>query len=395
MNHFLSQFRILFIYYTCEMLRIIADEKIPFLLGVLEPYAEVIYLPGHLITRKLVMKADALLIRTRTICDKTLLEGTSVKFIATATIGFDHIDTEYCKLNNINWVNAPGCNSSSVQQYISAALFMVAQTHGFNLSEKTLGIIGVGNVGSKIQLAVNLLGMKIKLNDPPRQRNENITGFVTLDEILETCDIITLHVPLNRYGKDKTFHLFDKSVIGKMKKGTWLINSSRGEVIETIELKTALSTGMLGGAVLDVWENEPQVDLELLKQVYIATPHIAGYSTDGKANGTSQVVQSLSGYFNLPLRDFYPPDLPAPAIPEIVIDGTGKSDIEIIKEIVLHTYSIMDDHNRLQKSPETFELQRGQYPVRREFTAYTVRLMHGNPEVVDVLTKLGFSVKLT
>jgi len=183
--------------------------------------------------------------------------------------------------------------------------------------------------------------------------------------------------------------------IGKMKKGAWLINSSRGEVIKTSALKASLSAGKLGGAVLDVWESEPHVDLELLKQVYISTPHIAGYSTDGKANGTSQVVQSLSRYFNLPLRDFYPTNLPAPANPEIVIDGTGKSDIEIIKEVVLHTYSIMDDHNRLQKSPETFELQRGQYPVRREFMAYTVRLMNGNPEVVDVLTKFGFSVKLT
>jgi len=375
------------------MLRIIADEKIPFLHGVLEPYAEVIYLPGHQINGKSVKKADALLIRTRTICDKSLLEGTCVKFIATATIGFDHIDTEYCKLNNITWVNAPGCNSSSVQQYISVALLMIAHSHGFNLSEKTLGIIGVGNVGLKVLAVANLLGMKVKLNDPPKVRNENIKGFIALDEILETSEIITIHVPLIRHGGDKTFHLFDSGNIEKMKKGAWLINSSRGEVIETNALKKALSSGKLGGAVLDVWENEPYIDLELLKRVFISTPHIAGYSSDGKANGTSQVVRSLSNYFGLPLHDFYPPNLPAPAQAEIVIEGAGKSNIEVVYEAVLHTYPIMDDHNRLQYSPETFELQRSQYPIRREFKEYTVRLLNGKPESLKVLRNFGFIVK--
>lgn len=374
-------------------LKIIADDKIPFLKGVLEPYADVIYLPGNLVTRESVMDADALLIRTRTKCNQSLLEGTSVKFIATATIGYDHIDTEYCKSREINLVNAPGCNSSSVQQYITAALLMFAQKHDFNLSEKTLGIIGVGNVGSKVQAAADQLGMKVKLNDPPRARKEGDAGFVSLQEILETCDIITLHVPLIREGEERTFHFFDNTVLGKMKDGAWLINSSRGEVVETNSLKSALTSGKLRGAVLDVWETEPDIDLELLRLVTISTPHIAGYSTDGKANGTAMVVHALSQFFDLPLRDFYPASIPVPSDPTIVIDGYGKSTQQIIHEAVAQTYVIMGDHNRLQLSPGSFEQQRGSYPVRREFGAFTVNVSNEEKGSADILEKFGFRIE--
>jgi len=374
-------------------IKIIADDKIPFLKGVLEPYADVTYLPGNRISRESVMNADALLIRTRTRCNANLLEGTAVKFIATATIGSDHIDADYCKLNDITWVNAPGCNSSSVQQYITAALLTLAQNHHFSLSEMTLGIIGVGNVGSKIQKAANLLGMKVKLNDPPRARNEGYTGFVSLDEILETCDIITIHVPLIREGEDKTFHLFDSTLFGKVKEGAWLINSSRGEVVDTIALRTSLTAGRLKGAVLDVWENEPDIDLDLLNLVTISTPHIAGYSVDGKANGTAMTVQALSCFFGLPLVDFYPPSLPAPSEPIIEIDGTGKSRQQIIHEAFMHIYAIMEDHNRLQLSPGTFEQQRGNYPVRREFGAYVINLSNAQRGAADILEKLGFRIE--
>ena len=375
------------------MLRIIADEKIPFLNGVLEPYAEVKYMPGNLITRDSLLNVDALIIRTRTRCDKSLLEGTAVKFIATATIGFDHIDTEYCKSAKIQWVNAPGCNSSSVQQYIIAALLTLAHKYDFSLNDKILGIIGVGNVGSKVQAAAQLLGMKVKFNDPPRARKEGSAGFSGLDEILETCDIITLHVPLIPEGEDQTFHLFDSRLFGKMKEGAWLINTSRGEVVETNALKTVLSSEKLSGAVLDVWENEPNIDTELLSQIYISTPHIAGYSTDGKANGTAMVVQSLCQYFNLPLNKYYPLSLPEPLNPIIVLDGTGKRCLQIVQESVLHTYDILKDHIRLQISPESFEQQRGRYPNRREFPAYKVNLSNGKMGALEMLEKLGFTVK--
>lgn len=375
------------------MLRIIVDEKIPFLCGVLEPFAKVIYLPYNLITTESVMEADALLIRTRTKCDYSLLERTTVKFIATATIGFDHIDAEYCKSRNIHWENAPGCNSSSVQQYVIASLLMLAQKNNFSLNAKTIGIIGVGNVGSKVQAAANLLGMKTKLNDPPRAHSEGNAGYAELGEIIETCDIITLHVPLINEGQDKTYHLFNKELFRKMKSGSFLINTSRGEVVDTDSLSEALSSNILRGAILDVWENEPTINRDLLLKVFISTPHIAGYSTDGKANGTAQVVHSLSKYFGLPLHDFYPKPLPDPINPEIIIDCAGKSTIQVVHQAVLHTYSILDDHIRLQQSPGTFENQRGLYPIRREFPAYTVRLLGGKSETIDLVSTLGFSVK--
>jgi erythronate-4-phosphate dehydrogenase len=178
-----------------------------------------------------------------------------------------------------------------------------------------------------------------------------------------------------------------------MKDGAWLVNSSRGEVIETTALKNALSSHIIKGAVLDVWENEPDIDTELLRQVTISTPHIAGYSTDGKANGTAMVVQALSQFFGLPLQDFYPASIPVPSDPTIVIDGYGKSTQQIIHEAVAQTYIIMGDHNRLQSFPGSFEHQRGNYPIRREFPSYTVKLLNVQKREVSILEKFGFRVE--
>jgi erythronate-4-phosphate dehydrogenase len=373
-------------------MKIVADDKIPFLKGVLEPYAEVVYLPGKKIDREVLKDADALLIRTRTKCTENLLKGTSVKFIGTATIGFDHIDTIYCDKNEITWTNAPGCNSSSVQQYITAALLKLSFDHKFSLKDKTIGIIGVGNVGSKIEKVARILEMKVLLNDPPRARREGESGFVNLGNILYNSDIITIHVPLNIVGEDKTYHLFNERNFKKMKRGVWFFNSSRGEVTETSALKKAILYGKLGGAVIDVWENEPDIDLELMAATFIATPHIAGYSTDGKANGTAMVVNSLSGYFNLPLKSWYPEAVPEPASPEIVIDCKGKSDEEILRYAVTHTYDIAGDDFKLRFSPSDFEKQRGDYPLRREFLAYRIALKGGSKKVHKMLEGLGFYV---
>jgi erythronate-4-phosphate dehydrogenase len=374
------------------MIRIVADEKIPFLKGVLELFAEIKYLPGYAIDRKAAKNADALMIRTRTRCNRSLLENTPVKFIGTATIGFDHIDTQYCEKENIKWTNAPGCNSSSVQQYIASALFTIAEENHFNLKDKTIGIIGVGNVGSKVEKLARSIGMKVILNDPPKARQEGDAKYVNLKELLKESDIVTLHVPLNIAGDDKTYHLIEFGMIRKMKRGAWLINTSRGEVINSLCLSNALIFQRLAGAVLDVWENEPNIDHELMKMAFIATPHIAGYSTDGKANGTSMVVKTLCNFFNLPLADWYPSDLPAPDDKVISIDGGGKSSEDILREAVIHTYKIREDDRRLRTLPADFEKQRGAYPVRREFPFYKINMVNAPSEVSEILNKLGFSL---
>lgn len=374
------------------MIRIIADDKIPFLKGVLEPYAKVTYLPGNQINKNSISGTDALLVRTRTRCNHELLSGTPVKFIGTATIGFDHIDTEYCEKNGIKWTNAPGCNSSSVQQYIASALLRISGETGFSLKDKTLGIIGVGNVGSKVQNLATALGMNVILNDPPRARKERKKIFSSLDHLLNESDIITLHVPLNLDGQDKTYHLFNSETIGRFKKGSWFINSSRGEVVETEALKDALGSEKLAGAVIDVWELEPEIDIPLMHMSFIATPHIAGYSADGKANGVSMIVKDLCESFDIPLGDWYPSEIPAPPESVLTIDCNGKSTEEILRRAIFHTYNIIEDDIRLRFDPTRFEKERENYPVRREFSCYTIDLKDGNEEITELLRSLGFKV---
>ena len=373
-------------------MKIVADDKIPFLKGVLEPYAEVHYLPGKAITREVLLDTDALLIRTRTKCTEALLNGSAVKFIGTATIGFDHIDTHYCEKNKIVWTNAPGCNSSSVRQYIASGLLKIASENGFSLKGKSIGIVGVGNVGSKVEKFARTMGMTVLLNDPPRARAEGKDKFVNMNTLLSESDIVTVHVPLIMTGEDFTYHLFTEKILKKMKKGTWFINSSRGEVADTNSLIKFLDSGKPGGAVLDVWEKEPDIDRELLARVRLATPHIAGYSTDGKANGTSMVVNALADFFGLPVKDWYPANVPPPEDPVISIDCKGKNDEEIISDAVSVTYDIGLDDRNLRLSPSGFEKQRGEYRLRREFTAYTVDLKSGNKKSEKMLEALGFRI---
>jgi erythronate-4-phosphate dehydrogenase len=374
------------------MIRIVADDKIPFLKGALEPFAEVVYLPGKSITREVLMNADALLIRTRTKCTDSLLKGTKVRFIGTATIGFDHIDTKFCNKHKIKWTNAPGCNSSSVQQYITASLLKLSRDHKFSLKDKTIGIVGVGNVGSKVEKTARILGMKVLLNDPPRARKEGDRDFVLFGNILYESDIISVHVPLKFVGEDKTYHMFNTRTFKKMKKGAWFFNSSRGEVTDTASLKMSLDSGKLGGAVIDVWENEPDIDLELMGKTFISTPHIAGYSTDGKANGTAMVVNSLSDFFNLPLKNWYPDKVPLPSVTEFKIEGKGKTDEDIIREAVQNTYNIDEDDIRLRFSPADFEKQRGDYPLRREFNSFSVKLKGCSASSHKALKDMGFRI---
>jgi len=374
-------------------MKIIIDDKIPYIEGALEPFVEVVYLPGSKTTPEVVKGADALITRTRTKCNRQLLEGSNVKFIATATIGFDHIDTEYCREAGIEWTNAPGCNSGSVEQYISSALAVLSQKHNFSLSGKIIGIVGVGNVGSKVARIAEAYGMKVLLNDPPRERAEGKGDFVSLDEILKQSDIITLHVPLNMTGEDKTFHLADDTFFAKAEKKPFVINSCRGEVVETGALKNALKSGAIAGAVIDCWENEPDIDRELLAMVDIATPHIAGYSKDGKANGTAMSVQAVSRFFGLGIDDWTCQNVELPASTEITIDEIEKNTEAVLKEAVLETYDIREDDERLRLSPESFEKQRGDYPVRREFPIYEITLLNSSQETMERLKTFGFKIK--
>lgn len=373
-------------------MKIVADNKIPFLKGVLEPFADVVYVNGSAISREHLLDADALLTRTRTRCNKSLLEHTPVKFIGTATIGFDHIDTEWCENNGIVWKNAPGCNASSVNQYIASVLVNLSRIHGFNLKDKTLGVVGVGNVGSRVVNTAERIGMRVYLCDPPRVRNEGACGYISLEGIIRECDIITFHVPLNKDGIDKTFQMIDAEFLTKVNRGTIIINTSRGEVADGKALKNALMNESLGGLVLDVWENEPNIDLELLTLCDIATPHIAGYSADGKARGTAMVIDELSRFFNLGIEGWEASNIPAPQNPEIRINCQGLPEEEIIKKAILATYNVTDDDQQLRRNPADFEKLRGDYPPRREFKAYTLVLVNGSAEIKHTFRKLGFNV---
>ena len=373
-------------------MRLIIDDKIPYIRGTFEHVAEVAYLPGAKITPEVVHDADAIITRTRTICNEDLLKGSSVKFVATATIGHDHIDTDYCRRAGIRWTNAPGCNSKSVEQYVASTLMVLAEKVLVNLKQSTIGIVGVGNVGSKVARIAELLGMKILLNDPPRARAEGPEKFVNLQTILEEADIISLHVPLNMKGEDATFHMADEIFFSSLKKKPVLINSCRGEVVKTEAVKRAVQEHKIKAFVCDCWENEPNIDLELLAMTTIATPHIAGYSRDGKAKGTQMSVQAVSEFFNLKLDNWIPENIECPAEPLVVIDGKDLTDEQIIAQAVLHTYDIRQDDQLLRANSSDFEKQRGDYPVRREFPAYTVRLKNTGERVEEVLKEIGFVV---
>jgi erythronate-4-phosphate dehydrogenase len=334
-----------------------------------------------------VHDADAIITRTRTKCSESLLKGSSVRLIATATIGYDHIDAAYCDAAGIRWMNAPGCNSWSVQQYITAALTSYIYNRKLKYRDLTSGVIGVGNVGSKVALAAGALGMRVLLNDPPRAAREGKAAFVPLDELLRESDIVTLHVPLEQ----STCHFADKMFFALMQSKALFINSSRGEVLDTEDFKASGHRDY----IFDVWEHEPDVDPELLSNAFIATPHIAGYSADGKANGTAACVHEVCNFFGIDAlpSDWYPSEVPPSPFPSVInMDGKNKSLEEILHEVITQTYPIMADKERFVSHPERFEELRGKYWTRREFSYFTVIPQNIPPEVIAILAKLGFKV---
>lgn len=368
-------------------MKLIIDKDIPFIKGVFEPFGEVLYCSGSEINRSVIKDADGLIIRTRTKCTESLLEGSPIRFIASATIGTDHVDLPYCLSRGIHFSNAAGCNSLAVMQYVFTALFSLAGTGKFSLGYgsfafregvQTIGVIGVGNVGSKVAAFGEYLGFKVLRNDPPREaaqrdalkrgeiREEEAVGFCSIEKILDCSDIITLHVPLTQ----TTENMADESFFGKMKKGAVLINSSRGEVVE--ENALIRNREKLSALVLDVWRDEPAINDRLLSLTDIATPHIAGYSVEGKARGTLMVIKAAARYFGIePLIEY---KIPVEAYdPSLTprLDLKGKSCREIYEELYT-IFPIFDLDRLLKENIGEFERIRSNYNLRREF--------HVNPE---------------
>lgn len=373
-------------------MKIVIDHKIPFIKGAFEQKAEVVYLPGDQIGPEEVRDAEALIVRTRTKCNRLRLEGSAVKFIATATIGYDHIDTGWCDAAGIRWTNAPGCNSGSVEQYIVSVLLYLQGLQGTDPARHTLGIIGVGNVGSKVARAASILGYNVLLNDPPRADKEGDPAFTSLDALLGESDIITVHVPLSDRGKYPTRNLAGNDFFSGMKAGAVFINTSRGEVVDEAALKMAMRKGKVSEAILDVFKNEPAVDRELLSILTIATPHIAGYSTDGKANGTTMSVRAVSKFFNLGMDHWEPSDVPPPAEPDIFVDGGASDVMDILREAYGMTYDVREDHKRFTGHMDLFEKLRGDYGVRREPSAYNVRVYNDDGKYREIFEGLRFGV---
>lgn len=340
-------------------MKFVADVDIPFLKGVLEPYAEVVYKKGMEICREDILDADALLIRTRTRCDASLLEGTKVSLITTATIGMDHIDLDYCRLHGIEVANASGCNAGGVMQYVFSALYGVAARKGIKIDGATIGIIGVGNVGKKVEYLAEYLGFNILRCDPPRAQKEGSDGFCSLEHLLAESDVVTLHVPLD----DSTRGMANADFFTLMKPGSIFINASRGEVVDEKALIEA--SPKFGAIVIDTWNNEPDVDENLIDIVDIATPHIAGYSFQGKLNGTALAVRAVAGHFGIDdLVGFFPVDELSDREP-LILDLKGKNQGEITA-VFQYNYPIFTDDFRFRMEPHKFEKLRSEYQYRRE-----------------------------
>lgn len=340
-------------------MKFVADVDIPFLKDVLEPYAEVVYKKGMEICREDILDADALLIRTRTRCDASLLEGTKVSLITTATIGMDHIDLDYCRSHGIEVANASGCNAGGVMQYVFSALYGVAARKGIKIDGATIGIIGVGNVGKKVEYLAEYLGFKILRCDPPRAQREGSDGFCSLEHLLAESDVVTLHVPLD----DSTRGLASADFFTLMKPGSIFINASRGEVVDEKALIEA--SPKFGAIVIDTWNNEPDVDENLIDIVDIATPHIAGYSFQGKLNGTALAVRAVASHFGIDdLIGFFPVDELSDREP-LILDLKGKNQGEITA-VFQYNYPIFTDDFRFRMEPHKFEKLRSEYQYRRE-----------------------------
>jgi erythronate-4-phosphate dehydrogenase len=379
------------------MMKIIADANIPFVKECFSSIGEVTVVGGREITPWLVADADILLVRSITPVGIDLLAGSKVRFVATATIGFDHIDIDFLARNKIGFASAPGSNANSAAEYVIAGLLEIGQRYALDLEGRSIGVIGVGNVGGRVAKKCDAMGMDVYLNDPPLKRQTGDEKYLPLEKLFD-CDFITLHTPLTFDGPDKTYHLADEKLFKSLKEKCVFINASRGGVVDSRALKSTIRAGRLRATMLDVWENEPDIDIELLKMVDIGTPHIAGYSLDGKIAGMIMIYKAACGYFAIEPKFDIEDFLPEPAVPELKLDTDITNDQNALLSALRKIYRIDKDDEiirRILDKPaegrgKYFDGLRKNYPVRREFKNTSVILKDTSSKLAEKLVGIGF-----
>ena len=381
-------------------MQFVVDEEIPFGREAFSHLGSVTLLPGRAMTREALREAHALIVRSVTKVDATLLADTTVQFVGTATTGVEHIDREYLAARDIGFAAALGCNANAVAEYVLTALLVTAHAQGLVLSGKTLGIIGVGRIGSLVAAKAPALGLRTLLRDPPLARTTGDQRYRPLSEILQ-ADFVTLHVPLTLDGPDATFHLIGANELAHMATSSILINTARGEVVDNAALLEALTGGTIGGAVMDVWEREPSINRDLLNHVTLGTPHVAGYSSDAKINGTVMMYHACCRFWRIEPSWSPPPDLPTPLAPgpspHVAFDATGKDFQTLAHDIISTLYDLPGDHARMRDAlavpeplrPQAFDQLRRDYPHRREFAFSPISIKGGDRNLFARLQTLG------
>ncbi len=380
-------------------LKIIADENMPYAREAFGRLGEVELIHGRAIERERLEGASLLFVRSITKIDARLLAGTGVRFVGTATAGTDHVDEPWLASQGIRFASAPGSNANSVAEYMAAAWLHLAAKNGFELRGKSVGIVGVGQVGSRVEAKARALGMIPLLNDPPKARESGEAKYLPLQALLN-CNIVTCHTPLTHGGLDPTYHLIGGSFFERLKPGAIFCNAGRGEVVETEALERAIDSGRLGGVILDVWENEPRIGAEILRKTDIGTPHIAGYAFDGKALGTYMVYRAACEFLGAAPDWDWKAAMPAPQPAEITVDARGKREEQALREAVERAYPIERDDRALRATARMapdergaeFDRLRKQYPLRREFDAAPLRVDGASPALAAAFAGLGFRI---
>ena len=373
-------------------MKIVIDSGIPFIRGIFESVATVVYIPGIKITKTEIIDADALIIRTRTHCDRKLLHDTNIKVICSATIGYDHINTKYCESMGIKWHTVPGCNANSVAQYFLASLSVLSNVEKFSFDKITVGVIGYGNVGKLIVNYCKTLGIRTLVNDPPLSEIDSSIIYTPLNEVIEGSNILTFHTPLTLEGKYSTYQFVDYKLLCKAQPKTSVINTSRGEIINEEDLIRLKFSGIIGHTIMDVWMNEPDINQNLLYSNLLSTSHIAGYSADGKFNGTLGCVRHICNEFALPPLENNMVFPPTPLNSNLIADCLDKRFEDIFSEVILQTYNILEDSKLLKNNYLSFEAIRNNYPTRREFGSYLLSLKNSSIETRQKFGLLGFNL---